>query len=502
MTAQPDFTASHAGMAALGRVQWFGASRRLVGGEPDTRYGWLPGANGGPCIVKAMALDLASCAGTLLHHEREVLQRLQPPHWPVPECVAQPLPAAPAAACTAPAAALPGAAAAATGSDRLVTRFAGLSLAMLAQAGPQGMALLTPLETVAAWAAFLARALALDEAGALPLDLRPANLVLRLARGTRGQPLLTDPVLVDHAHTVVCGLDLRRPVWIDRHMAQVAPELRAALAQDQQALMDTFRRAGAALPGHEGADARARERSRRLWAGYDAPQAVQRLVDAGGLDRGAAMQYAAGVALQPLLQGLQRSAPAVAARLGGVVARLCAAAPQARYASLPEAAAALRAALPAVPTAAAGCVAAVDAAWLARAWTRGVAAVAAPAGPAARAADDTTSLAGEIGETDRKAAAERADPRPLDAGARSGPQAMGSAASAACGACEAYEVYEACEEYEAHEASAAPAACQAPWARRASTDKGATRPARIDRWWLWAAAAGAMAGVAAQGWAG
>ena len=125
-----------------------------------------------------------------------------------------------------------------------------------------------------------------------------------------------------------------------------------------------------------------------------------------------------------------------------------------------------------------------------------VAAVAAPAGPATRAAGDGTSLAREIGETDRKAAAERADPHPLDAGARSGPQAIGSAASAACGACEAYE---ACE---AHEVSAASASWQAPQAGRASTDKGATRLARIDRWWLWAAAAGAMAGFAAQGWAG
>jgi hypothetical protein len=321
-------------------VHWFGSSRRLVGGRPDTRYGWMELPDGA-CIVKALAVDLASHVGTLLGHEREVLRRLRDAGAPVPEVVPS------------------------ERADWLVTRFAGPSLAMLERCVGAGAPLLSAEETVAAWAAFLARATALDEAGALPLDLRSANLVLPLARRAAGQPLLNAPVLVDHAHTLVAGLDLRRPAWIDRHMPQVAPELRAALMHDQEALIGAFRRAGAALPGHEGADEAALERSRRLWAEYDAPQSTQQLVDGGRLDRGAAMQYAVGVALRAVVR---RAGPALAAPLAAVTHRLCADEPSARFGSAAEAAAALRGLLPAIPMASRRSLPALDGTWMATAW--------------------------------------------------------------------------------------------------------------------------------------
>lgn len=306
-------------------VQWFGQSHRLIGGRPDTRYGWLDTPQGA-CIVKALDLELAAYSATLLHNEREVLRHLQAAGAPVPALVTEP--------------------AALARADWLVTRFAGVSLQVLQRSA--GGAALGWHERLTAWVHFLRQARAFDEAGALPIDLWAANLVLPLTQGLRGQALLHRGVLIDHAHTVVAGMDLRRPVWMDRTMRRVAPELRAALQGDQEALINTFRLARTQLPGHESPSPEAHERTRRLWAEYDAPQQLQRTLDAGRLNRGAAMQYAVAVALEPLLT----LAPAGSgAALQAVVDRMNSDQPQARFASLADAAEALRAVLPALPMA-------------------------------------------------------------------------------------------------------------------------------------------------------
>ena len=306
-------------------VHWFGQSHRLIGGRPDTRYGWLDTPQGA-CIVKALDLELAAYSATLLHNEREVLRHLQAAGAPVPALVTEP--------------------AALARGDWLVTRFAGVSLQVLQRSA--GGAALGWDERLTAWVHFLRQARAFDEAGALPIDLWAANLVLPLTQGLRGQALLHRGVLIDHAHTVVAGMDLRRPVWMDRTMRRVAPELRAALQGDQEALVNTFRLARTQLPGHDSPAPEAHERTRRLWAEYDAPQQLQRTLDAGRLDRGAAMQYAVAVALEPLLT----LAPAgTGAALQSVVDRMKADQPQARFASLADAADALRAVLPALPMA-------------------------------------------------------------------------------------------------------------------------------------------------------
>lgn len=306
-------------------VHWFGQSHRLIGGRPDTRYGWLDTPQGA-CIVKALDLELAAYSATLLHNEREVLRHLQAAGAPVPALVTEP--------------------AALARGDWLVTRFAGVSLQVLQRSA--GGAALGWDERLTAWVHFLRQARAFDEAGALPIDLWAANLVLPLTQGLRGQALLHRGVLIDHAHTVVAGMDLRRPVWMDRTMRRVAPELRAALQGDQEALINTFRLARTQLPGHESPSPEAHERTRRLWAEYDAPQQLQRTLDAGRLNRGASMQYAVAVALEPLLV----LAPAGSgAALQPVVDRMKADQPQARFASLADAAEALRAVLPALPMA-------------------------------------------------------------------------------------------------------------------------------------------------------
>lgn len=306
-------------------VHWFGQSHRLIGGRPDTRYGWLDTPQGA-CIVKALDLELAAYSATLLHNEREVLRHLQAAGAPVPALVTEP--------------------AALDRGDWLVTRFAGVSLQVLQRSA--GGAALGWDERLTAWVHFLRQARAFDDAGALPIDLWAANLVLPLTQGLRGQALLHRGVLIDHAHTVVAGMDLRRPVWMDRTMRRVAPELRAALQGDQEALINTFRLARTQLPGHESPSPEAHERTRRLWAEYDAPQQLQRTLDAGRLNRGAAMQYAVAVALEPLLT----LAPAgTGAALQPVVDRMKAEQPQARFASLADAAEALRAVLPALPMA-------------------------------------------------------------------------------------------------------------------------------------------------------
>lgn len=307
-------------------AHWFGESHRRIAGRADTRYGWLD-TPAGPCIVKALDVDLAAYSVTLLHNEREVLRRLLEAGAPVPRLVAWPQDA--------------------PRDDWLVTRFAGMSLQVLRQAPGGGLAF---EEWLSAWVHFLQRAKAFDDAGAVPIDLWAANLVLPLTDGIEGHAQLNQPVLIDHAHTVVAGMNLRRPVWMDRHMRRVAPELRQALQTDQEALISDFALARAELPGHESPLPEAHERTRRLWAEYNRPQQLQRLLDAGKLDRAAAIQYAVAVAISTVVQREPHYVGSdAAARLAPVLDRMQAEQPQARFDSLAGAARALRQVLRALP---------------------------------------------------------------------------------------------------------------------------------------------------------
>lgn len=299
---------------------WFGASHRLIAGRPDTRYGWLDTPEG-PCIVKALDLELAAYCGTLLENERAVLTHLRAASAPVPELVPH------------------------GRVDWLVTRFAGLSLRVLQSASDAPHTF--PFEDrLATWIHFLRRTQLLVDAGAVPIDLWSANLVLPLTQGQCGQVRLHKAVVIDHAHTVVAGMNLRRPVWMDRAMKRVPPELRAALQQDQEALVATFRAASTELPGMGETTAEARERTQRLWAEYDAPQALQRTLDAGRLNCGAAIQFAVAVDLQNLIRLTpERSADA----LQNVLLRMQASEPSARFACVADAAAALQSLLPNLP---------------------------------------------------------------------------------------------------------------------------------------------------------
>ncbi|MBL8483040.1 MAG: hypothetical protein JNJ60_12650 [Rhodocyclaceae bacterium] len=287
--------------------EWFGSSSRAaINGRPESRYGWLEQASG-PCIVKEVNSHLAAFATGLLEHERKVLLRLRKEYAPVPACMAHPR------------------------TDWLVTGFAGLSMQLLAQA--KGAArLFPPGERLAAWVHFLDRAHAFQQAGALPVDLWAGNLVLPLAEGTHGQLRLDRPVLIDHAHTLCIGMDMRRPLWIRADMERVAPELRAALRADQDRLKQLFQRAGAALPGSRPADARAGSLGERMWAEYDARQELQAELDAGRVDPGAAIQYAVAIALQN--QALRAASKT---RLLPVLARMRAPDPARRFRSLHEA---------------------------------------------------------------------------------------------------------------------------------------------------------------------
>ncbi|MES3022134.1 MAG: hypothetical protein V4857_11205 [Pseudomonadota bacterium] len=297
-------------------VRWFGASARLVGGQPDSRYGWLDTADG-PCIVKALAPALAAFADTLLQHERAMLRRL--------------------AALGAPAPALVDAGRA----DWLVTRFAGLSLQRLEQGGVGGPGARFPFaERLSAWIHLLGRLQPVADSGVLPLDLYGANVVLPLTGQTRGQLRLHEAAMIDHAHTVQAGMNMRRPVWLDHNMERIAPELRAVLARDQQALVATFHALGAALPG-TAADGANAERNRRAWVDYDREQALQTLLDGGALNRDHAIQYAAGTQLAKLMPLAGGHAPALAR----VLDRMTAHAAPARFATLDDAAAALKAVL-------------------------------------------------------------------------------------------------------------------------------------------------------------
>lgn len=308
---------------ALSReVEWFGASRRLVGGQPDSRYGWIETPQG-PCIVKALDPGLTAYAGTLLQHERQVLARLAELGAPAPACVDLGRP------------------------DWLVTRFAGLSLQRLQP--PPGSAVPDDLffpEQLAAWIHLLRRLDAVAELGVLAVDLYAANVVLPLTQGIEGQLRLNEACLIDHAHTIAAGMAIRRPVWLSVSMRHIAPELREAMRLDQQELADRFRAVGADLPGYSRRPTEQDQFNRRMWAEYDAPQRLQALLDEGELRPGRAMQFAAGTqvdALLPLAPG------AVRRSLRPVVQRMLALQPAARYPSLGEAADALASQMEAIP---------------------------------------------------------------------------------------------------------------------------------------------------------
>ncbi len=305
-------------------IEWFGASARIVGGQPDARYGWWARREG-PCIVKAMDPGLTAWNPTLLDHERRMLARLAEIGAPVVSMVQAGRP------------------------DWLVTRFAGLSLARLRRAGGAGD-VLPPLATLELWSAWLHLLPALHRLatrGVLVLDLHAGNVLLPLTQGVLGQPRLNEPILVDGAHVQAAGMDLRRPVWIDSRMAHIAPELRPTLESDIDTLKRRFLEQAAELPGYSRLPGELDQRSRRAWADYDAPQRLQALLDAGELDCDRAMQHAVGVALR----GLPVPHTAVPARqaLLAAVQRLHAPRPQDRFESLAAAEGALREALRNLP---------------------------------------------------------------------------------------------------------------------------------------------------------
>ena len=140
---------------------------------------------------------------------------------------------------------------------------------------------------------------------------------------------------------------LRRPVWINRDMDRIAPELRTALRQDQEALIAHFRAEGAALPGYSRMPGDRDAHSRRTWAEYEAPQALQQLLDAGELSRDAAMQFAAATAMASLLQRYSNHPNRSA--LARVLRRMTEPMPPSRYPRLGDAADALEGVLGPVP---------------------------------------------------------------------------------------------------------------------------------------------------------
>jgi hypothetical protein len=179
------------------------------------------------------------------------------------------------------------------------------------------------------------------------MDLYGANVVVPLTEVTQGQLRLHEVVLIDHAYTLEPGLAMRRPVWLDRKMARIAPELRDALRHDQEALMLAFSQAGAELPGYSRLPGNRDQHSRRVWAEYDAPQELQHLLDKGEISRDAAMQYAAATAMEPLLATTPPSL--LRERLSNILGRMSDPEPALRYPTLTEAADALATALGAVP---------------------------------------------------------------------------------------------------------------------------------------------------------
>jgi hypothetical protein len=307
-------------------VQWFGCSQRLIGGQPDSRYGWLDLPDG-PCIVKALSPDLTAYASTLLDHERKMLKRLAAINASVPQLVEVERP------------------------DWLVTRFGGLSLQRLEH--PSGLQGTPPgprfgfSERLSAWMHLLRNLQTMADKGMLAIDLYSANVVLPLTQVTHGQLRLMDASMIDHAQTVEAGMAMRRPVWLDHRMKRIAPELQDVMRADMNALRTAFDKAGAALPGYSRLPSERDAHSRRVWAEYDAPQHLQQLLDQGSLSRDRAMQFAVGMSLShlPELVATQEERQALTTALQRMTAQDA----SQRYATLTQAANALAGVVNALP---------------------------------------------------------------------------------------------------------------------------------------------------------
>lgn len=301
-------------------IEWFGDSGRPNREQPDSRYGWLA-EPAGVCIIKAMDPGLMVYNQTLLVHERRAMAELARLGAPVPTVVDLGRP------------------------DWLVTRFAGLSMRVLRADGGfcTGSALARfPLaERLSVWVNLLRRLHPLADAGVLIVDLHSGNVVVPLAGQTAGQLRLKEPGVIDHAHTVVAGAGLRRPVWIDANSAYLAPEIKPSLKADQRVHREHFERLGADLPSARNLPPERLERSRKVWAEYSCEQELQKLVDSGDLNCQAAMQFAVAAAMGDIAE----LAPAAARHgLVNVIRTMQASAPGQRYPSLMDAADALCAA--------------------------------------------------------------------------------------------------------------------------------------------------------------
>jgi hypothetical protein len=326
--------------AGLPPAQWLAASRRLVAGRPDTRYGWWEAPDAaGPAVVKALAASLTAAASTLLHHEKDMLGRLRQLGAPVPDPLMAAMRRYPSC---------------------VITRFGGLSLRTLQARQQKGLSALNLRERLSVWA-HLARRLhpLASQHGLLVADLWEGNVLVPLMQVHRGQLRLNQPLVVDHAHTLLPGSALQRPLWIDETQARIAPELAEALRADREALERHFAVQGAALPGYSRLPGELDRRSREAWLSYRAPSALQRALDGGQLDAGAAMQYAVGVALQ---QELARARPEELAPfnlrdLQTLQHRLCRAQPSERLGSLAAVAEALGEVLGGLSLASVACLA-------------------------------------------------------------------------------------------------------------------------------------------------
>lgn len=306
-------------------LQPFMQSKRVRAGRPDTQFFWIERDLNGqshPCVAKQLSVELGPQVADLLEHERQVLRLLNAHHAPVCQWVEDK-----------------------DHPDWLITRFAGLSLQLLGPGHKRRWPALPLRERASVWASFLRRAQVLADVGAVPLDLSDRNLVVPL--GPSGQLDLSAAVSIDHAHTVLPGSKLeggalRRPVWIGaKNNLQLAPEVRACLVRDQQRFLDLLQQQGAPLPGTTPAVEDEAQVTHRLWLAYDEPQEVQKAVDAGDIQADKAIQYAVGHALHRHLDKNDPLTPALAA----VVVRLCANQATDRFATLQDAANALKAAL-------------------------------------------------------------------------------------------------------------------------------------------------------------
>lgn len=298
-------------------IDWIGHSSRKYQGEPDTFFGWYRTPDGTAVVVKRINPAAHPHAELVAAHEADMLRSMANSGLAVPRLLQQ-------------------------DGTSLHIEFAGYSVKWLIEqcATPP-----TSGELAVLFQHLCRRGKEFADAEILHLDVWPANLVVPMEHGPGGGHLCLDrPIYIDCSNTLGAGTNLTRPLWINRRMPHIPPEVAALLAADQAAMVATFRAQDFELRDLSATSQHDFHRLGALYRAYSVPQQLQDAVEFGEIDLDAALQFSLGISLQQCLierkARLPEQSDDLLNQLSVVASRMTAAEPSDRYPTLGDAASA------------------------------------------------------------------------------------------------------------------------------------------------------------------